>query len=754
MNYKKLLMLSTLALTSVSITQTAFAQAMCAKILTEVQVQRPQDFKKRVDEIIKARGEALPARSEVTVRLIEFAVENNLPAQWLLLGPAGHQTKRLFVALDHTNEALVKKYLETFNLSTAVGKNTAGTLALEFARENLNGANQYITGVLRPSADPDQPIYRWGRPDQKRSQWWVGWVMSNRTNDISDSGITAFGHLLELNASEKQNVDYYLANPQERAVCKSDNCVAWTSSIELGQTKKEQADDARKFLFNELGVSRSSAHFEIGRRLIHAANDRHTAVVTFVNGEAGLKNFQSNLKDYLVPDPKIPYASIIKNYKGDGSAKSLKAIENIKDGSRIFIPIAAGASPEGFNALISHAKNLKEGIEVHVLVNGISANDFKRAVEETDKINIKALFLGGNLRDLYQKEEVAVIPGNLADFNRHMRDPNKEDFKYDTILVRVSPANAEGQHSLGPNQDMIMSILKSNPDIQIIAEVNPNVPFTTGNNQIHQDRIAAKFESTSELAGPPVVPPSIVDAKIGMNLGSLVEKGSYLQIGIGNIFSGLPMGLTHHGVKNLKISTEMFGDPMMEMVQKGIATKAETGFAYGSNALYAWLNNNKNVVFRDTEYVNSPGRVSRLKKFHAINTALQVNLFGESNATMGPDGRISSPGGQVEFMSGAARSEGGKAIIAIRSTAKNGELSTIVLDLYDGPITTPGESVTHVVTEYGIANLAGKSEAERAVALINIAHPKFRKELADKALEKEMIEKTDYDQINFAQEPI
>jgi acyl-CoA hydrolase len=115
-----------------------------------------------------------------------------------------------------------------------------------------------------------------------------------------------------------------------------------------------------------------------------------------------------------------------------------------------------------------------------------------------------------------------------------------------------------------------------------------------------------------------------------------------------------------------------------------------------------------------------------------VNTALQVNLFGESNATMGPKGRISSPGGQVEFMTGAARSTGGKAIIAIRSTAKEGALSTIVLDMYKGPVTTPHESVTHVVTEYGVAVLRGKSEFDRAVALINVAHPKFRKELMDR----------------------
>jgi acyl-CoA hydrolase len=125
-----------------------------------------------------------------------------------------------------------------------------------------------------------------------------------------------------------------------------------------------------------------------------------------------------------------------------------------------------------------------------------------------------------------------------------------------------------------------------------------------------------------------------------------------------------------------------------------------------------------------------------------VNTALQVNLFGETNATMGPQGRISSPGGQVEFMTGAARSEGGKAIIAIRSTAKEGTLSTIVLDLYRGPITTPHESVTHVVTEYGVAELRGKSEPERALALINVAHPKFRQQLFTDAVNAHILNET------------
>ncbi len=225
-----------------------------------------------------------------------------------------------------------------------------------------------------------------------------------------------------------------------------------------------------------------------------------------------------------------------------------------------------------------------------------------------------------------------------------------------------------------------------------------------------------------------------VESNIGSNIGKLVESDGYLQVGIGNVFGGLAKGLSENGRQNIRIFSEMFSDPMKDLVEAGIAVEAKTGFAYGSTDLYKWLNNNQKVEFLPTIETNDPAKVSALKKFHAVNTALQVNLLGDVNATFGADGaRMSSPGGQVEFMSGAARSEGGKAIIAIRSTAKEETLSTIVMDLYQGPVTTSHENVTHVVTEYGIAVLKGKTERERAINLINIAHPKFRQELFNQA---------------------
>lgn len=726
---------------AISLGPVGFAADLCSNIFTV----------KTAAKIVADRGAKLPKRGSITQELAKFAEENNLPAKWIELGPIERRVKRLFVALDFTDPVLLQKYLDRFNLEQPLNKDVEGTLALEFGKESLK-REHYVTGVLRTSNQPTDKIYRWGRPDSARDNWWRSFLEGNTQKEDQDAGIYGFSHLIELNKQEKENVKFYLENSDVArrnnvvGACKSTNCVAWTSSIELGTTKEGATTEERRHLFPELGIARSSAHFEIGRRLIHAASDRHTAIITFVKGEKGLDTFLRDIENNLVPEPKIPYANILKNVKFKSPAD--QALSVIPDGAKIFLPIAAGASPDAVNALVQRAPLLKNGYDLHVLVNGISANAFRSGIETTDgKFRVQALFLGGNLRELHSEGKVDVIPGNLSDFTRLMRDPDNTHFHYDAIIVRVSKPDAFGRYSLGPNNDMIKTIIRNRPGIKIIAEVNENVPFTRGENYLTEAQITSKFESKTALAGPPAVPPSDVDSAIGRNVGKLVESDSTLQIGIGNVFSGLPEGLAQAGKSNITISTEMFGDAMKEMMERGIATKAETGFAYGSPELYQWLNRNANVEFVETEHVNSPGRVAQIPKFHAVNTALQVNLFGEVNATMGPNGRISSPGGQVEFMSGASRSAGGKAIIAIRSTAKNDTMSTIVLNLYEGPITTPHENVTHIVTEYGIAKLAGKNESQRAMALISIAHPKFRQQLKDEAIARRIITATQASQI-------
>jgi len=677
----------------------------------------------------------------------EFAIAHHLPMRVIEVGPLERRVQRLVVGLDMTDEALMKDYYEKFNFRKSPKEGIAASLVLEFAWEQqkiaTNGESAgYITGVFRPDAEMTAPIYRWGRPDLSYSAWKAQWLFGKNPLG-ADAPVFGFSHILGLTDAEKANVEIFLANKDLRAKCKADNCVAWTSTIELGTTALNEPDANRKFLFSELGMSRSMAHFEIGRRLVHAANERHTSIFVFLNGAKGKEAF-SEIEKYLPPNPKIPYINVIKGLGLPPDSPILQAMKVIPNKAKIFFPIAAGASPEGFTALVQYAGTLPGGVDIHLLVNGISESAIQNAVSASgDQIRIHGLFLGGNLRKVYHEGKVDVIPGYLGDFPKLVAEGHNS-FQYDAMIVRVSPPDASGHYSLGPNNDMIMSILRARPNIKVIAEVNPNVPFTTGKNYLLESEIASKFTSNVALAGPAVVPLTDVETKIGNYLGDLIDSGSTLQIGIGNIFGGLTDGLVRSGKKDIRAFTEMFGDPLMDSMKAGVITRAETGFAYGSDGLYKWLDHNEYVRFEETGYINDPARVAGIEHFHAVNTALQVDLYGNVNAMIGPDGkRMSSSGGQVEFMSGASKSKYGKAIIAIRSTAKGGTVSTITMDLYRGPVTTPHEMVTHVVTEYGVANLSGKSERDRALALIQVAHPVYRKELAQQALERGLIKEAD-----------
>jgi len=730
--------------------QTVFAAESCSAIFSSPLIQ-VKSYRDEYDHLDVTKITKSESAQETLRQMIQFGREHNLPFKLIEVGPPERRIQRLFVAIDGEDPNLMQAYRDQFNLNQKLGDQVNGSLVLEFAYEKAQ-SNQYVTGVLRTSPSPDAQIYRWGRQDLPWNNWWAQWI--HGPNHVTKDPVLGYGHVIGLTEPEKENVQYFLNHPKERGYCKSDNCVAWTSSIELGKTRIGAEDDDRRTLFSELGIARASAHFEILRRLVHAANDRHASIAVFVQGEKGYEWFEKG-ENLLPEDPKIPYQSIIRGLEFKADSPIMQAISQIPDGAKVFIPIAAGASPDGVSALIQKAVTAEKGYDVHVQVNGVSGSTLQKAIQTTEgKFRLHALFLGGNLRKLYREGKVNVIPGYLSDFARMVKDPENEDFKYDAMLVRVAPLDAEGHYSLGPNNDMIMTILRSRPGIKVIAEINQNVPHTSGENFLTKDQITASFESGTQLAGPPRVPETIIEETIGVNVASLIDPQATLQIGIGNVFDGIPMNLYNAipaGARGqLKISTEMLGDNLANIIRWGMASSAQTGFAYGSPELYRWLNNNKQVTFLETDQVNNPTYIAEIPKMHAINTALQVTLLGATNATHGPDGvRMSSPGGQVEFMSGAARSVGGKAIIAIRSTAKNGEVSTIVLDTYGGQVTTPAESVTHVVTEYGVAKLVGKSERERAIQMINIAHPKFRQELANQALQRGMIQQADLNKINF-----
>ena len=728
-----------------SLSATASAASVCA----EVFASRPHADKRVADAAQYANVRALlPTLSsrvestEMAAKLIDFAELYSLPLKTIEVGPTNRRVKRLMVGLDVTDAKLVKAYLSTFNIDTPVGANTAGTIAIEAERE-LPGAGYAYVGVRTGArASSKKGFWRYGKQNYKgdpgTTSWWANPAFSNYTEaDGKPSVVKAFGHLIALNSTERANVEYFLTHPEERGPCKTNNCIAWATGIELGKTSKDGTDESRGILFNKLGVSRSIAHFEIASRLMHAANDMNVATVAFVKGSEGLKQFRER-DDLLPPEPKMPYPAIIPGLGYAKDAPVMKAISQIKDGARIFIPIAAGASPEAVAALVQNSVEMKSGYSLDVLVNGVSESTYQKGLKTTGgKFKLRALFLGGNLRKLHKEGLVDVHEGYLSDFTRWMRDPERTDFKYDTIIVRVAPKDEHGHYSLGPNNDMIMTILRDHPGIQVIAEVNPNVPRTIGNNFIVDKQISGRFESHSQLAGPATVMPNETDARIGRYLGELISSDAYLQVGIGNVFGGFAQGLKEAGKERIRIRTEMMGDAQMDMLKNGNAVSAETGFVYGTADLYKFIDMNPKVHLVETEDVNDPGTVSKLPKFHAVNTALQVNLRGDVNATHGDGFRMSSPGGQVEFMSGAARSAGGKAIIAIRSQVKG--ISTITLQNYMGTVTTPGASVTHVVTEYGVATISGVSEIEKAARLISVAYPAFRAQLISEAIRMKLL---------------
>lgn len=679
-----------------------------------------------------------------TVTLLQrFAKTFHLPTKVVEVGPKERRVKRLVVGLNFHDWNLMREYQNWFHLESANHPLLGGVLPLEYAFELDPAGKSYVGTNVRPRPGMDKPIWMFGREDVPWSQWWDNSVMHPQMREV-DPPIVGFAHLIGVSPAEQKNLWHYLYHPDDRAACKSSNCIAWQSQLEFGRTAKDAVEAERRFLAAKLGFSRTIEHSEMTRRVFHYANEEHAAVIAWLNGPKGLEAFEKNLEAHLPPMPKKSPRQAVKGIEwgiDPSIANAIAKIPDVPGGARVLFPIGPGASPEAMEALAAHAAKTEYGVDVHVFVNGVSERIFQEATKDSGgKFRIHALFLGGNLRKLHSEGRVHLIPGYLADFAKHFRDPGRSAFRYDAVIVRVSPADEKGRHSLGPNCDLVKTVL----DVQnpvVIAEVNPNVPFANGDNFLFKDRILATFPSESPLPNPSAIAKTAVEEKIGDLLGALVDDGSTLQVGIGNVFGGLSDGLAKAGRRDLKISTEMMGDDLLKVLQSGMAVSAETSFGFGSAEFYRALHHNPKITLRPTEILNDTTRVASIPKFVAINTAIQVDLHGQVNATMGPPerGRISSPGGQVEFMYGASRSRGGKAIIAIRSTAKEGSISSIVMEMYPGPVTTPHEMVTHVVTEYGVAVLAGRSEKDRAIALINVAHPKFRKRLVEQALERKLI---------------
>ena len=316
----------------------------------------------------------------------------------------------------------------------------------------------------------------------------------------------------------------------------------------------------------------------------------------------------------------------------------------------------------------------------------------------------------------------------------------------DVALVQTSPPDEHGYLSLGVGVDCTLTAARCAR--HVIAEVNEQMPRTLGDSFLHVDKVSAIVETSRPLLELQPEPCSEIHRRVAQNVASLIPDGATLQMGIGGIPNAVLECLRDK--RDLGVHTEMCSDDVIPLIEAGIINgerktlhrgKIVTGFVLGAKKLFDFIHENPIFEFHPTAYTNDPYVIAQNERMVAINSAIQVDLTGQVCADSVGTRPYSGFGGQLDFIRGAARSRGGKPIIALPSTAKDGTVSRITptLDPGAGVVTSRGD-VHYVVSEYGVAYLHGKTLRQRAEALISIAHPKFRDELHEFAVRAHYLE--------------
>ncbi len=410
------------------------------------------------------------------------------------------------------------------------------------------------------------------------------------------------------------------------------------------------------------------------------------------------------------------------------------ALRSVQSGARVYLAGNCATPKILLQALIVRAKTLRNVEVIQVLT--VSDNAHVRP-EMNGHIRVNSLFISGDVREAVQAQRADFTPIFLSEIPALMR----EELPVDVALIHVSPPDEQGFCSFGVE----VGLTRTATDIApiVIAEVNPQMPRTLGNSFIHVSKLTHIVEVNYPIPEYPAEAPSPVQHAIGQQVATLIEDGSTLQIGIGGIPESVFAFLGDK--KQLGMHTELLSDGAIDLVNQGVITneaktvhpgKIIAGFLLGTQRLYDFAHNNPIIELHPTDYVNDPFLIAQNRKMVAVNSAIEVDLTGQVCADSIGHKFYSGVGGQVDFIRGAARSKGGKPIIALPSTVKNDMVSRIVWELKPGAgVITTRNDVHYIVTEYGVAYLHGKTIRERVRALIDIAHPKFQAELEDKAIE-------------------
>ncbi|WP_289027784.1 bifunctional acetyl-CoA hydrolase/transferase family protein/GNAT family N-acetyltransferase [uncultured Paraglaciecola sp.] len=409
----------------------------------------------------------------------------------------------------------------------------------------------------------------------------------------------------------------------------------------------------------------------------------------------------------------------------------------LDSGNRVFIGSYAAVPNALIDSLIEDAKGLNDIELTHM---GTLSDDKWALPEYASRFKVNTFFIHGDtVRQAVDEGRADYTPCFLSEVSGLF---TSDTLPLDAALIMVSPPDELGYCSLGVSVDVVMSAARAAK--HIIAQVNPSMPRTCGQTFLHISEFSACIEAEQPLPEVDMSETSKIVDRIGQYTAILIDDGATLQLGIGKIPDAVTRYLYQH--KNLGIHSELLCDGLVDLIKRGVVTnryktfhpgKTVVSFCFGSKNLYDFVDINPHVEFYPSGYVNKPANIAKNDNMVSINSALQVDLSGQVVAdSIGYD-FYSGIGGQVDFVTGASKSKNGRPIIALPSTAKNGEVSRIVATLSEGSgVVTSRGNVHYVITEFGIASLQGKSVRERALELIRVAHPKFRDELLAKIREK------------------
>lgn len=410
-----------------------------------------------------------------------------------------------------------------------------------------------------------------------------------------------------------------------------------------------------------------------------------------------------------------------------------EAIRLVRNGDTIVVPTAVAEPPALLTALSEHRRDFRD-----VQVSQILAVRKFGYLDPTTAEHVRhtAYFFSGATRPGFREGVVDFTPSYFSEMPQLI---DRGLMPADVVFTQVSPMDQHGYFSLGIAADYTMAAIRKAR--AVVIEVNPNVPFAFGNCHLHISQVSALVENDEPVleVGLPTIGP--VQEAIGKYVADLIDDGSTLQIGYGGIPDAVVMQLTHK--HDLGIHTEMIGDGILTLIESGAVTnrrknylpgKMVATFALGSKKLYKWIDRNPMFEMHPVDYTNDPYLAGQNDNLVAINATLEIDFLGQCGSeSLGPI-PYSGTGGQSDFVRAANRSNGGKAFIVLPSTAKDGAISRIAPTLTPGThVSTSKNDINYVVTEYGVAQLRGKTAKQRCQALISIAHPDFRAELTEAA---------------------